>query len=165
MDVGKLMAALAAVEQDHQLVVEKVQALKEAVTHLIDAEGAQPRRALERFQELDRFFSTRLMDHLQEEERDLFPFLEKELPDGAERVARLRREHDALTLKRKDFGVCLEVAVGLQEGLPRAVLSDLISYGWELWELLDTHAHTETQAIRQCVTRHLPPAQRQAAQG
>jgi hypothetical protein len=35
------------------------------------------------------------------------------------------------------------------------VLRDLLTYAWELWELLDRHAHAETQGIHECLERHL----------
>ena len=38
------------------------------------------------------------------------------------------------------------------------VLRDLLAYGWELWELLDNHAHAETQAVHQCVAQSLAGA-------
>ena len=47
MNATELVAALNTVEQDHRLVLDKVQALKEAVCCLVDPEGAGLRRAVE----------------------------------------------------------------------------------------------------------------------
>ena len=39
------------------------------------------------------------------------------------------------------------------ELLARVVLRDLVAYGWELGDLLDEHAHTETRAVHPCIAR------------
>ena len=66
---------------------------------------------------------------------------------------RLRREHAEIRRKREELDNCLALAGELEDGLPKRVLRDLLTYGWELWELLDNHAHTETQAVHQCITQ------------
>ncbi len=74
---------------------------------------------------------------------------------GPELVALLRAEHSEILRKREELGNCLEVAGGLEDRLPRAVVRDLLGYGWELWELLDHHAHAETRAVHRCLARSL----------
>ena len=36
------------------------------------------------------------------------------------------------------------------------MVNDLLSFGWELWDLLDHHAHAETYAVQRCLDRLLP---------
>jgi acetyl esterase/lipase len=43
---------------------------------------------------------------------------------------------------------CLGVADELEGEFPRMVLRDLLAYGWDLWDLLDDHARTETRAVQ-----------------
>jgi hypothetical protein len=151
------MAALKVVEDDHQLVLEKVQALGKALRCLSGAGDRQPNRVITILQGFNDFLAGRLASHLEEEERMLFPFLEGSFPEGSSLVARLRMDHRALLSKSQEFANCLEIAAELVDGgLTRAVVLDLVAFGLELWELLDAHAHNETQAIRQCLVCRLP---------
>jgi iron-sulfur cluster repair protein YtfE (RIC family) len=151
MSAAEVMAALNTVEQDHRLVLEKVQALKEAVGCLLGAGGEDPCQALGRMRESDRYFATLFESHMEEEETTLFPLLERYAAGGADLVARLRREHAEIRAKREELGNCLAVAADLEDRPPRAVLRDVLTYGWELWELLDNHAHLETRSIHHCL--------------
>jgi len=158
MNVAEFRVALKTVEQDHRLVLEKVQALKDAVSCLLEPEASDPRPVLDRLRDSDAYFATQFASHMEEEEATLFPILEQHQPDGPELVARLRREHEEIRCKREEFANCLAVAIELENGLTKMVLRDLLAYGWELWELLDSHAHVETQAVHQCLTRFLRQA-------
>jgi len=148
-----LTAALATVEQDHRLVLDKMQALKEAVAHLLDPDGTDPRPALDRLRDLNRYFVTQFGNHLEEEEITLFLLLERH--EGRELVARLRQEHTEICRRLEEFNNCLDIAVQL-EVPPAAVRRDLLTYGWEFLELMDNHAHVETQAVGRCLARSLP---------
>lgn len=158
MNRAALMTALNTVEQDHRLVLDNVETLKETVSALLEPEGGG-QRALGKLQELNAYFATQFEAHLEEEETTLFPLLEQQQPDGPGLVARLRREHEEFRSKRKEFENCLGLAVELEEGLTRMVLTDLLTYGLDLWELLDKHAHAESQAVHQCVARCLRDSQ------
>jgi iron-sulfur cluster repair protein YtfE (RIC family) len=154
MNVAEFKAALDTVEQDHQLVLDKVHALKEGVGYLLAPEDLDAPRVLGRLQELDNYFVTQLIAHMDEEEVTLFPLLERHASEGAALAARLRREHEEIRHKLDAFTSCLGVALDLQDRPPRAVLWDLLVDGWELWEVLDRHAHAETDGLRQCLTRY-----------
>jgi iron-sulfur cluster repair protein YtfE (RIC family) len=158
MNAGDFLAALSTVEQDHRVVLENLQALKEAVDHLLSPGDCDSTRALARLQEIRVHLSTLFESHMEEEETTLFPLLEQHKPEGAELVARLRLEHDQIRGKREELGNCIEVAAGLENGPPIMVLRDLFAYGWELWELLDNHAHAETHALHQCAPQFLEGA-------
>ena len=152
MSAAELKAALDTVEQDHQLVLDKMQALKEAVGHLLDPEVEDPRPALDRLRDLNRFFVTQFGNHLEQEEIALFPLLERY--EGRELVARLRHEHTEICRRLEEFNNCLSIAVEL-EVPPVAVRRDLLTYGWDFLELMDNHAHIETQAVGRCMARSL----------
>jgi hemerythrin-like domain-containing protein len=156
MNAAQFKAALDTVEQDHQAALDNIQALKETVTLLLDPED--PSQVLDRLREVHAYFATQFESHLDEEETTLFPLLERYRPEGPELVARLRREHEELRRKRNELGDCLEVADGLEGGPPPMVLLDVLAYGWDLWELLDNHAHVESRALHECLAQSLPGA-------
>jgi hypothetical protein len=156
MNAAESVAALDTVEEDHRLVLEKMRALRDAISWLISPGGPGRRRALERLREVHDYFATHFAAHLLEEERTLFPYLRKRLPDGPDLVARFQAEHAEIRRKREEFGDCLDVAAELGDELPSAVVNDLLTFGWELWDLLDHHAHAETYAVQRCVARPLP---------
>ena len=156
MNAAESVAALDTVEEDHRLVLEKMRALRDAISWLISPGGPGVCRALQRLREVHDYFATHFAAHLLEEERTLFPYLRKNLPDGADLVARLQAEHTEIRRKREEFGNCLDVAAELGDGLPSAVVNDLLVFGWELWDILDHHAHAETYAVQRCLARCLP---------
>ena len=158
MDVALLTDALGTLEQDHQLVQDRVQALKEMVAVLTGAEDIDAPRVFGRLRELDNYFVTQFATHMDEEEKTLFVLLEQFPPEGVALVERLRQEHTELRGKLDDFTSCLTVALDLQDRPPRAVLRDLMIATWDLWEFLDEHAHAETQGIHDCLKRHLSAA-------
>ena len=155
MDGILLAAALETVEQDHQLVLDRVQALKEMVAALMAPEDLDAPRVFGRLRELDNYFVTQFATHMDGEEKTLFPLLEQLPPEGTALAERLRQEHTTLRRKLDEFNGALEIAVALQDRPPRAVLRDLLTYAWDLWEQLDRHAHDETQCVHACLDRHL----------
>jgi hypothetical protein len=160
MSAAQITAALNTVEQDHRLVLEKMQALKGAVSCLLESEDedAGVRCVLTRLRESNRFFASRFEAHMDEEERTLFPYLERQEPEGPALVARLRQEHAEIRRLREELGKCLAVASEIEDEPPRMVLRDVLAFGWELWEALDNHAHAETQAVHQAAARYLQSA-------
>ena len=155
MNVHGVMAALNTVEQDHRLVLDRMQALKETVNCLTDRRADGVRQTLLQLREINKYFATEFTCHLEEEEQTLFPLLEQYCPEGTEVVARLRSEHDTIRLRCEEFDDGLQVALDLEDGLNKTVLRDVFIYGWRLWELLDDHAHLETQAIHRCLESSL----------
>jgi iron-sulfur cluster repair protein YtfE (RIC family) len=153
MNATEFTAALHTLEKDHELVLEKMHALKETIGRLLSPDGLDTARELRKLRELDAYFAIELMTHMDEEEITLFPLLERQHPQGAALALRLRQEHEEIRRKLNAFNNSLGVAQELNDNLPRAVLWDLVVDGWELWELLDEHARLETDGVRQCVTR------------
>jgi hypothetical protein len=147
MNTADLLPALNTVEQDHRLVLDKIRALKETASYLLDPGRIDPRQVLDRLHKLHDFFTTQLTAHLEEEETTLFPLLVQHQPEGPELVARLRREHTEIRRRCEELGNCLGVADELEGEFPRRVLRDLLAYGWDLWGSLDDHARTETRAV------------------
>jgi hypothetical protein len=153
MTTAELITAFNTVEQDHRLLLDKVQALREAVTCLLDPDPPNAAGVLARLQEINAYLATQFEVHMDEEETTLFPLLAHEGPEGADLAARLRQEHAEIRRRRAEFDDCLTVADGLEGGATRVVLMDLLIYGWDLWEFLDYHAHVETRAVHQCLAR------------
>jgi hemerythrin-like domain-containing protein len=151
MNAAEIKAVLKTVEQDHQLVLDKMQALKETVSGLLEP-NTPTRRALDQLRQLERYFVTQFTTHLEEEEVTLFPLMEQCQPEGPELVTRLREEHSTIRHQLEEFGNCLDVALQLDEP-PRAVLRDLLAYGWDFLVALDKHAHAETQGVHLCLAR------------
>jgi hemerythrin-like domain-containing protein len=157
MSAADIKAVFETVEQDHRLVLDKMRALKEAVDCLLRPENTDNavRSVLGQLRESNRFFGTQFDAHLAEEERTLFPFLERGQWDGPALVTRLRNEHAEIRRLREELSKCLSVASEIEDEPPRMVLRDVVAFGWELWDALDEHAHTETQAVYQEAARFL----------
>src|SRR5579885_3484712 len=153
MNATEVMAALDTIEQDHRLVLERMQALKETVNCLMYHGTKDIRQVLFKLREINKYFSTEFICHSDEEEQTLFPLLEQDHTGGKSLVTRLREEHDAIRRRCEEFDNSLQFALDLEDGLNKTVLRDVFIYGWRLWELLDDHARVETQAIQQYVER------------
>ena len=152
MNAAEIRAALNTVEQDHQLVLEKMKGLKDAVSCLLEA-GADYHGALARLRDLNRYFATAFETHMQEEEVHLFPLLEKDGSEGAAVVKRLQDDHAEIRRRLEEFDKCLDVASQTEDRPQKMVMRDLLTFGWELWEILNDHARLETQTVRQCLLR------------
>ncbi len=153
MEIDQLIAVMGAVEQDHRLVLKKVKALKEALGCLSGIEK-EPTPVLEKLQELKRFLENRFGRPTKKEEV-LFSFLKQNLAEKPDVVESLRHEYGEINRKREEFGDCLDLAQGLGNGLTRAVLLDVLAFGFELWDLLDLHVYHETKAVQECFSRFL----------
>jgi hypothetical protein len=156
MNAAELLAALNTVEQDHELVLKKVKALKNALSCLLDPDRADVPAVVEQLRDFNEYFTKEFSAHLTEEETALFPPLERHATGGPELVARLRQEHQDMCRKREEFAKYLGIAVEVGDELPRMVLRDLFTDGWLLWDMLDKHAHEETRAVNQCVMQSFP---------
>ncbi len=153
MTTTKIEAILSTLEEDHQLVHTKMQLLRETVIVLLDRQPVPAQRILDRFEDIKEFFANQFASHLEEEELTLFVFLEEASAEGAGIVRVLREEHEAIVRKVQEFSDCLQVARDVEENLPIMVQRDLIDYGWELLDLIDTHAHKETKAVQDQVRK------------
>ena len=101
MNAAEILAALNTVERDHEMVLKKVQALKDVVSYLLDPDHADVPDVVAKLWELDEYFAKAFPAHTVEEETTLFPLLERHAPGGPELVARLQREHQEIHLKRE----------------------------------------------------------------
>jgi hemerythrin-like domain-containing protein len=151
MDINKLMAVMNGVQEDHAQVLEKLQALREALASLAEPDRS-PQSVLRWLHEVNTSFGKRFAEHAAEEEKTLFPFLTENLPDEPNLVASLRQEHVQIRKKFADFASCMDVGEEV-DGPPRAILLDVLSFGWELLDLLDRHASSVTRAVQQCFSR------------
>jgi hemerythrin-like domain-containing protein len=154
MEINELMSAMSLVETNHRLILEKLELVKESLGCLMKPEITRA-PVIQKFQDLVQAIAARFSAHLAQQEVQLFPFLLKHLPEEPDLVSDLRKEHDQIEHKMEEMSNCLKVALELEENVPHAVLWDIATYGWELWELLDSHAHRETRAVRQCFSKFL----------
>jgi len=151
----ELVTALQIVEQDHQFVLNQIAALKDCLGVLLRPGEGDLHQVLQRFKEINDYLETNFTAHLLEEETTLFPFLDQLKPEGSSLVGRLRLEHEAIRGKRVEFANCLAIAFEVEDALPKMVVRDLLIDAWELWDLLDRHAHEETEAVQSCFNRYL----------
>lgn len=151
MEIGKLMAVMDTVEEDHRQVAARMQALKEALISL--SQTNNPRSVLRQVHEANAGFAKRFAHHAREEESTLFPFLIENLPDEPDLVNALQKEHEEIIAKFEDFDNCVEMGEELDEVLPRTILLDVLAFGWELLDQMDLHAHHETSAVQRCLSR------------
>jgi hemerythrin-like domain-containing protein len=151
MNAATVIAVMDIVEEDHRMVLEKTRALKDTVDCLMVPDDKGLTEALHRLQRLNHYFASHFATHIAEEDQVLLPFLERQSPAGPELVAGLRRQHAEIVRKREELADCLNVADDLEGGPPQMVIADLVAYGLELWDLLDSHARDETQAVHECI--------------
>ncbi len=155
MHIANFVAALDTVAQDHQLLLDRMEALKEMVACLAEPENFDPPKVFGRLRDLDKYFITQFTTHMDEEETMLFPLLEQFPPEGGALAECLRQEHEVLRRALADFDSGVGVALDLQDRPPAVLLRDLLMQASELWELLDKHAHAETQGVHDCLKRQL----------
>jgi hemerythrin-like domain-containing protein len=155
MNITRVRDALDTIEQDHRLVLDRMQTFKDIVSCLLNEAPEAVCQTLLQLREVNKYFATEFICHMEEEEQTLFPLLEEVNSEGKEQVARLRTEHDLIRKLCQELDDSLQVALELEDGLRKAVLRDVFVYGWRLWELLDGHAHCETQAVQKCLESSL----------
>jgi hemerythrin-like domain-containing protein len=150
---AQLKAAVDTVEQDHELLVQKLKALKDTIYCLLEPAKTTSSQMVDELVEFNKYFAIKFEVHLEEEETTLFPLLEKYTSTGAEVVARLRQQHNDIRRKRQEFEDCLETAAGLKEdNIAPSILQKLLHYGLDFWGQLDAHAHTEGSELHQCIS-------------
>ena len=146
------MAVLKTVEDEHQVLLEKVQALRTGLGSLRDARAFQSQQTIQTLQSLGSYFTTSLALHLHDDEQRLLPLLEQSGAEGVSLMEVVKKDHAAILAKLEVFADCLEVAAELDDGdLSRTALVDLTIFGTELCDLLDVHIRREMQAICDCL--------------
>lgn len=144
--------AIRLVDEDHDLLDGQGAALDAALEEL--REGFDADRAVETLEALRRFFVTDLLPHLEEEERELFPLIERELPGGAHHVGRLRGEHQTLRDYIERFRSELTLAGFVNEESEEASLWKVVALGRQLRQRLQSHSRTEDRVLsrlRECL--------------
>jgi DUF438 domain-containing protein len=155
MNVAEFMKAMSTVEQDHQLVLTRIATLKQSVECLLSPDQKDIRHVLRRLKEVNDYLGENLRSHMLREETELFPLIEQLGLEGPGLVERLREDHEEILQKQDEFASSLAIALEIEDILPKMVRRDLLIDGWALWDLLSKHAFAETQAVEQCLTRHL----------
>ena len=147
MDPRRVNEILATVREDHDLVVEQLDVVAELEGTLGGAEGPHFERSLDLLHRASRFFQTKLLPHLSEEEQGLFRLFRDCLPKGSTLVYELEAEHAQMRELCERLRV--EVALLRHEKNRRApVFSDLRAICARVGRLLEQHAERENMLIK-----------------
>ena len=146
MDPLRVNEILATVRDDHDLVAEQIRVLEELDSTLGNVNVPHFERALELLRDASRFFQTKLLPHLDEEEQGLFLLFRDWLPKGSTLVYELEAEH--ALMRELCERLREEVALLRHEKHRRApVISDLRSVCARIGGLLAQHADRENELI------------------
>jgi hemerythrin-like domain-containing protein len=146
MDPIRVNEILAAVREEHELLAEQMRVLEELKRTFDGVQGPHFDRTINRLRGASQFFQTKLLPHLDEEERGLFLLFHEYLPKGSTLVYELEAEHAQM----RDLCERLraEVALVRHEKHRRApVISDLRSLCDRIGNLLARHADRENAII------------------
>jgi hemerythrin-like domain-containing protein len=147
MDPDKLKQVVASVRDDHELVAEQVRTLERLEGTITGSGTDYLERALGLLREASRFFQTRLLPHLEEEEHGMFLFYRDCLPRGSTLIYELESEHEQM---RKLCQRMNDELDWLRHTRHRkdAVLNDLMQVCSRLTRLLREHADREDRLLR-----------------
>jgi hemerythrin-like domain-containing protein len=146
MDPLRVNEILETVREDHELVVEQLGVLEELESTLGGDGGPHLDRTLESLRAASRFFQTKLLPHLQEEEQGLFRLFRDCLPKGSTLVYELEAEH--AQMRELCERLHEEVALLRHVKNRRApVFSDLRDLCARIARLLEQHAERENTLV------------------
>lgn len=143
--------ALAALYDAHRRLMEALGKLDRALALLEGAEDAEERRALAGvFTELGEVFRRELDSHLVQEERHLFPVLERYIGREGGPVGVMLLEHEELRRRTGAYDRALgawraaaDLRAGAADGAERPAALALAAAARGLSALLSEHAHKE----------------------
>jgi len=146
---------LGTVHEDHELVVEQLRILKGIEGTISGAEGRHLERVLELLRDASRFFQTKLLPHLEEEEHGMFPLLRDRLPRGSTLIYELEAEHEQM---RK---LCERLQHELawlrhEKHRKHPVLADLAQVCARITALLSEHAEREESLVTRYLANKAP---------
>lgn len=146
MDPLKVNEIVATVREDHELVAEQLGVLEELEGTLGADEGPHLERTLDSLRAASRFFQTKLLPHLQEEEQGLFRLFRDCLPKGSTLVYELEAEH--AQMRELCERLHAEIALLRHVKNRRApVFSDLRDLCARIGRILEQHAERENTLI------------------
>ncbi len=144
----------------HRRIEKQLRTLSKLSAHVadkgVDAEASQAAQAILRY------FEKSAPHHHEDEDRDLFPLLDRRITDAAERarfrelVARLQEEHERMAACWARLRKPLQ---GIAEGLPKTLdPADVAAFG----AIYETHIPAEDGAIPALAKRYLTDADRES---
>jgi hemerythrin-like domain-containing protein len=148
MDPIKVDEILKTIREDHDLVAEQLCLLEELERITVGPGDRQVERALALLRAASHFFQTKLLSHLDEEERGMFLLFRERLPKGSTLIYELQSEHEQM---RKLCERLREELSWLRHAKHRKppVLRDVQALCTQITRLLSQHAEREERLLHQ----------------
>lgn len=139
--------ATVPVKEDPHLIMEQMQTLAKAIDFLREEEMREP-RVLMIFEDLRKFFLHDLLAHLREEEKEFVPAVAN-MPEGAGKADRLRRDHAELRQRIDEFKSVMTLMnyVGAETRL--SLVWRLVIEARSILQRLKIHAAFECELVRE----------------
>ncbi len=137
--------------QEHEAVLEKLNALEWCINHLDNKEDAADLR------ELTTFFGTDFWVHFDKEEKAFFPEFDNFMPHGVGPLAAMRDEHELLHNTEEMFAEA--VAAYLRGDDSAQTRQSILQYGTHFIGMLRSHITKENGLFPTMAAMHLRPEQ------
>jgi hemerythrin-like domain-containing protein len=147
MTPEELQAAVEPIKDDAKLLSEELGTLDEMIG-MLKEHDQQDADYLKVLDHLRHFFFTDLMQHIQQEEQDFFPAVEK-LPKGYWKVVRLRKEHGELREAIEGFRTALTLESYVGPNTREQILWRLVGEARSILSMLREHATYEIELTRE----------------
>lgn len=153
---------LALLQASDVKALEEVDRLYRVLTNLHYEGKPMVGKNVNEAREVLLFFSTELAEHVELEERVLFPFLETHLPKLETLISLLRSEHVDFRKSVQNFELALlELANERRGSSQPRILGEIRERGIYLVYLLRNHVHVEQEGIYRVVERDLHAEEKQ----
>ncbi len=148
--------ALAVLKASDAEALRKVEHLDRALTRLHYEGKAMVGRNVNEAREVLLFFTSELAEHVELEDKVLFPFLEMYLPKLGTLISLLRSEHEDFRRSVQQFELALlDLTTERRDARQPGVLEQVRDAGLYLVYLLRNHVHVEQEGIYKVVERVL----------
>lgn len=156
--MGKLTRTNIAdlLEDEHEQTLEKTDLLQEILTNFRYEGRLSFGKNLKAARGVLRFFKKEVVEHIDLEERVLFPFLKTHFPKLDTAVHLLRAEHEDFRANLRAFELELRKLSGNRKDMNRGKIVDRIrETGIYLIYLLRSHLRTESKSLYKVIDREI----------